>query len=337
MNKLERFMTGIYPAGSYFAVLQLFLQKKQKRVSQFTVARLYFNLQPIGEELNNPDIEQISREWLDDYIERCWLGYAPETMRTMIGDVRQFFRWCKKKKYTKNIAQGVKPVKRRQRRNRRVRPAPEADIKKLIEFLAKPLKQEVLLYRDVFQVLQPAAGWPDEAVRVLRDLLIVVFLYETGARVGELAKLGARVMDEATKRPRESYLITVIGKTDDRDRLFTERTAELWRVWQQVRPPLLREYAVIGWSYRNPPAPFDPHGISSMLMRRGKAAGIRPFRANALRHAKVRRSRQIVGLEITSRLIDHSTIGITQGYDYIDEIELSKAARDTGLISDIWA
>jgi integrase len=77
-------------------------------------------------------------------------------------------------------------------------------------------------------------------------------------------------------------------------------------------------------------------GISQTLVRRSKEAGIRPFRAHALRHAKVKRSRRLVGLEITSQLIDHSTLDMTRHYANIDEDELAEATIKTGIQYDLW-
>ena len=131
-------------------------------------------------------------------------------------------------------------------------------------------------------------GWTDESIRALRDLFIITFLYEIGVRAGELSNLGTRAMNEATKTAAAAYAITVIGKTNDRDCSFTNRTAELWRIWQQVRPEGGEEYAVIGWRRYHPPGRLYTNGISQMLERRCQSLDVPIFRAQVLRHAKVR-------------------------------------------------
>lgn len=238
-KKVREFLAAPYGKDDYFGVLQKFLKKRlDKGRSVHTIARLYYNLYPIGETLDNPPIDEVSRDWLKQYVDKQWLEYAPETMRTFIGDVRQFFKWCKKKRHLpKNIAKSIKPVRKRKRRNRRAKAAPEADMQSLMTHLADQLKNDGLVYRGFFKNLQAAeSGWTDESIRTLRDLFIITFLYETGVRAGELSTLGTRTMQEATKTLAAAYMITVVGKTDDRDYSFTNHTAELWHIWQQVRP-----------------------------------------------------------------------------------------------------
>lgn len=335
MNQIELFFDQSFPKNTYHHVLQLFLNKRRHRISEHTVARIFYNLYPIGEDLNNPVITVLTRDWIKKYIDELWLHYAPDTMRTKIGDIRQFFKWCKKKKHlSKNVAKHVKPIRRR--RQRRTKAVPEADIKKLIDHLAEQIRH--LVYRDIFGILQinSEAQWSDSEVKVLRDLFITAFLYETGARAGELSKLGSRAMNQAPQMNTNAYLITVVGKTNDRDYIFTNHTAELWRIWQQVRPQERPEFEIIGWAKSHPHAKIKTNGISQMLVRRCQEIEIRPFRAHALRHAKVRRSRRIVGLEITSQLVDHSHIDTTRGYANIDDDELAAAAIKTGIQYDIW-
>lgn len=336
MNQVERFFASTYPENTFNDVLLIFLKKQSQKISEHTVSRLFYNLRPIGEELGNPDIRELDRNWVKKYVDKLWLRYAPDTMRTKVGDIRQFFKWCKKKGYlSKNIAKRIKPLRRRHR-HRRVKAASEADVRQLIGHLARKTKHRV--YRDLFGTLQaaPKHEWSNQEIKYLRDLFIVIFLYETGARAGELSTLGSYTMTHVVENVAPSYTITVIGKTDDRDYMFTNRTAELWRVWQQVRPSRCQEYAVIGWGKAHPHSRIKTNGISQMLVRRCEESEIRPFRAHALRHAKVKRGRHLVGLEITSQLIDHSRIDTTRGYANIDEDELATAAVKTGLQYDPW-
>jgi integrase len=64
-----------------------------------------------------------------------------------------------------------------------------------------------------------------------------------------------------------------------------------------------------------------------MLLRRCKQSQIRPFRAHSLRHAKTKRSRKLIGIELASYLIGHADLDTTIGYDYIDDDELIKAVQ----------
>ncbi|NJN55170.1 MAG: hypothetical protein HC804_10660 [Anaerolineae bacterium] len=99
-NQVQNFLLEAYKEGSYYHSLQQFLTRRiEKGLSAATIARLFYNLHRIGngrsESLDNPPIDQLSRAWLKSYVKACWLSYAPDTMRTMIGDIRQFFKWLK--------------------------------------------------------------------------------------------------------------------------------------------------------------------------------------------------------------------------------------------------
>jgi len=109
--------------------------------------------------------------------------------------------------------------------------------------LANQLKSADLVYRDIFGILQTSeTDWTYQMKKVLRDLLIVLFLYETGARAGELANLGSKKVNETVKERGDVYLITVEGKTREREHYFTKYTAELWRLWCKIRPDACRAF-----------------------------------------------------------------------------------------------
>ena len=336
MKNYARFITTRHHKGSYNHILTKFLRNRRKKAnSERTIERLYYSLHPIGIAANNPQLTAVSNQFLIQFTNTCWLTHAPETMRTRIADTRQFFRWCKKRGYTKrNIAKAIKPVRQNHRRNQRNKAVPEQNAIALMEHLANQLNGR--LYRDIFRNLQTERQWSSSDVRTLRDLFILTFLYETGARAGELVTLGSRAMDTATKQPAHSYAITMNGKTNDRDRYFTNHTAELWHIWQHIRPSYKQEFAVIGWrNGRLDHNQLRPQALSNMLVRRCKKADIPHFRTHALRHAKVTRSRRAVGIDLAKILIDHSSLRSTEGYNHIDEDELTAAILATGLSTDI--
>lgn len=337
-KRIQQFLNESFTEGTYYHTLQSFLISRfDKGLSAATVARLYYNLHRIANgkpgSLENAPIQQITRVWLKSYVKNCWLTYAPDTMRTMIGDIRQFFRWAKKHGYTaKNLAKPIKPVKAKRRRRRKSKAPPENDIYTLMRETAVPLVNQGLLYRNFFGELETnIEEWPYTAVHQLRDLLIITLIYETGCRAGEVANLSSKAMDEATDKRQPIYLITSIGKTGDQDYYFTQATANLWHVWQKVRPEGNGRHAVVSWRRGSKPEKLKSNTISNMLVRRCAVHGLRPFRTHSLRHAKTRRSRKLVGIELTSFLIGHADYDTTVGYDYIDDEELIDAVKKTGL------
>lgn len=333
--KLPLFLSAIFPAGSYHATLQAFLSKQQgKGVSEYTIIHLYKSLWPLGEWLHNAPVSTVTARQLKAYQEYLFLHYAPGTIRPVVGDIRQFFKWAKKRGVTaKNPAKRL--TKPRPRRTQD-KAADETAVAAVIAHLTGKLSH--LVYRDVFGVLvcEPLEEWGETDILALRDLFVLAFLYETGGRVRELVTLGSRVMNQECATTKTAYTVTSTGKTNDRDMRFTERVAELWRVWQMVRPPGCEEYAVFSLSLNHPPAPLQSNGVSQMLARRCKEAGVTAFRSHSLRHAKVRRSRRLVGLEMASLLIDHSSVEMTRSYANIEEAEIATAVTQTGLQFDMW-
>lgn len=341
---IKNFLEAEYPEGSFQSVLQAFLLKKdEKGLSVHSIDHLFVSLYPLGEALDNKRPGEVTARELDAYRDRLWLKYTVGTMRPVLGDIRQFFRWCKKKGYCKgNPAKRLKLSRRggqrRRRTSKRVKAVPEERVQATIDHLLGLIKH--LVYRDVFGNLQAASleEWGYEERQALRDLFVLVFLYETGARAKEVAQLATKEMAEVCRERRPAYTVTSLGKTDDRDCSFTNATADLWRVWQQVRPAGYEEYAVVGWRPYGKVANLLSHGISLILVRRSQAAGVPVFRPHSLRHAKIKRGVPKVGLMLISQLVDHSSTRMTEEYleASIDEAQLMDAAVKTGLERDLW-
>jgi len=326
--------TGQTP-GTFLEGLQAFLNKKRsKGISEYSIIHLYNSLWPLAESLGNPPLTAVTARHLKSYNDALWLKYAPGTIRPIIGDIKQFFRWCKKKKLIERDPS--KSLKKPRPRRTKDKAAPETAVCAVILHLTKKLERVV--WRDLFGLLhcEAAETWTEAERLALRDLFILVFLYETGGRVGELTTLGTATMRRACEAVGGVYVVTGNGKTDDRDLRFTEVSAELWRLWYQVRPDGCKDYAVFSLRPTHPPAALSSNGISQILARRCNEAGTAVFRSHALRHAKVRRSRKLVGLEMASLLIDHSSVEMTRNYAGIEDDEVSEAVRLTGVRFDLW-
>lgn len=333
--KLETFLHISQPPGSFFDGLQNFLIKKRRKgLSDYSLIHLYNSLWPLGDFLGNPALTAVSPRHLKSYNDALWLKYAPGTIRPIVGDIRQYFRWCQRKRLTSGNP--AKQLKKPRLRRAKDKAAPETAVAAVIHHLTKKLER--VIYRDLFGQLQheAPARWSEEELLALRDLFVLVFLYETGGRANELAKLGATVMRRACEQKNSVYIVTATGKTNDRDMRFTDATAELWHIWYAVRPSGCEEYAVFSLRPTHPPAPLASNGLSQILARRCGEAGTAVFRSHSLRHAKVRRARKLVGLEMASLLIDHSSVEMTRNYANVEDDEVSEAVRLTGVQFDLW-
>lgn len=315
----------------------MFLAEKAMELSPYSVAHLRASLMPLAVALSDPPLSAVTYADLRGYVDGLYLRYKPGTIKPIIGDIRQFFRWAKKRKHIQ-----TNPAKRLRAPSRRVvvestdpKAADENDVRRVLDYLAGRLSRVV--YRDLFGNLAaaPLDEWTYHERQSARDLFILSFLYETGARAGELWRLGAQAMDAAISGPGPVFRITSTGKTGGVSLRFTRATAELWSVWNSVRPEGC-DHAIVGWQPEKPPAPMSTQTISRMISRQCQYAGVAPFRAHALRHAKIKRGKGSVGLETTSRLIGHGSAVVTAGYAVADEDELTAAALATGIAWKLW-
>ena len=134
-KKVKLFLERSYAQGSYYDVLQNFLQSKEDRgLSSYSIIHLYSTLYSLGEALGNPSLKTMTHHDLKAYENKLWLRYARGTMRPLVGDIKQFFRWCKEREYhSKDIG---KPIKMpRLPRIKQNKAASEANIKSVIQML----------------------------------------------------------------------------------------------------------------------------------------------------------------------------------------------------------
>lgn len=331
MKQLDRFLLATYAPQRFEATLQAFLRdRRADGLSAASVWHLYRSLAPLAEAVSKP-VGDITAHDLHAYLDALKTRYAPGTLRAVVGDIKQFFHWCQEQGEVAvdPAAKLKKPPSRP-----RLKAATEPAVMAVMSHLATSLR--ALVYRDLFGALHPEhENWSYEELKRLHDLFAIALLYESGCRAGELTSLKARDLQAATGTVRSAYAVPAWGKTGSQTIRFTERTAEIWRLWHQLRP---FNHALAVWSWRRgaEPQPANTNGISQMIARHCRAAGVEPFRAHALRHSKVRRSRRLVGLELTSQLVGHSSLAVTQNYANIDEDELTRAATETGIQRDFW-
>jgi len=330
-RKMSVFLSTNQPDGSLLDAVQQFLFDREPLVSQATIVHLYRSLVDYGQALGNLAVADISAARVSRYAEDLRNRYSPGTIGPIIGDLKQFHTWLHERgdveiNYGKRLKK-PRPVKEKHH-------AEEEDMLKLIKSLAGSLGG--LLYRDLFGALRAEkAGWVYEALKTLHDLTAVMLLYESGCRAGELCNLSVYRLNKAFNPQAPAYSFTAYGKTNDRTYHVTDTTAELYRLWIEKRPFNLT-WVFCSWRRGGEPEKLSTPALGQMLARRCRQMGIQPFRPHSMRHAKVIRSRKIVGLEITSKLIDHANIQTTRAYDYIDQSEMGTAAEMTGYTGRLW-
>ncbi len=322
---------------SLSAAIAAFLLERAVELSPYSVTHLRASLLPMARALSNPPVASVDYATLRAYVDGLRLRYKPGTLRPTVGDIRQFWRWAKKRGLIdRNPAKRLRPPSRRAVvETATAKAVDDDDARRVLAWLAGQLVE--LVYRDLFGnlIAAPPSEWSDDARRHARDLFILAFLYDTGCRAGELWRLSAAAMASACAAPGPVYRVASTGKTGECVLRFTVATAELWSVWECVRPPG-DGHAVVGWGRGRPVGPLSTSTLSRMIARHCDRAGVDRFRAHALRHAKVKRAKAAAGLEVASRLIGHGSTLVTAAYGRGDDDDLTAAALATGLADRLW-
>ena len=156
-----------------------------------------------------------------------------------------------------------------------------------------PQPPKALSDDDMFRLLERL---PAESVR---DRAIILFLIDTGCRVGGLCSLTLGFLDLPSHRA------TVIEK-GGRGRLvyFTEMTTEMLMLWRDARPMVDTDALFITSGGK----PMTPNSVRMLLQRLGKRAGVTGrVNAHSFRHAFARNFLRNGGnLAVLGRLLGHS-------------------------------
>lgn len=153
----------------------------------------------------------------------------------------------------------------------------------------------------------PKAVADEDLVRLLerlpaesvRDRAIILFLIDTGCRVGGLCSVTLDLLDLPYR------CATVVEKGQKSRRVyFTERTAETISLYLSVRPELATDALFVTMTGK----PLTPNGIRMILERIGKRAGVKGrINAHSFRHAFARNFLRNGGnLAVLGRLLGHS-------------------------------
>lgn len=329
--KLANFLLKKKQSSNSLSILQLFLQEKAATTTTANAEHLFESLYPLLKA--HPNLKSITYNDLQQTRLDMRNQYATGSIRSKLIDYRTFFKWCLMRGYVDhNVAKGLTLPRVRPRD----RAADDHDVQAVLRHLAKKLDNVVI--RNFFGRLEIIAGakWNKWQQHAARDLFMLTFIYETGARAGEVANLLTADINKALQQPRgpdgRVFAVELFGKTDERVRAFTTATAELWLIWQQVRPKKgAKNSALVKWQKKDELAEaLTSQDVSHILVRRCDQAGVKTFRSHALRHGKAKRAKQYGGVEVAMALLDHNNITSTLFYTLDDDRQLNEAALKTG-------
>jgi integrase/recombinase XerC len=174
--------------------------------------------------------------------------------------------------------------------------------------------------KDFLKLLATTEG---ESVADLRDRAIVLFLADTGCRVGGLC--GLRVADIDLK----AGLATLTEK-GEKTRLvpFTSTTAEALGEWLKVRPQDRGPWLFVSLGNKASGG-LSTNGVAQMLRRRARLAGVTgAVNPHSFRHAFAREFLLSGGdLATLADLLGHSSIEVTKAYAIFTVQELKEKHR----------
>lgn len=158
---------------------------------------------------------------------------------------------------------------------------------------------------DVRALLATASG---SDLADVRDRAIILFLYDTGGRVGGLC--GLRV-DDVYMEAGLAVVSEKGGKT--RYVMFTSRTTEALAAWLAVRPTDRGDGVFVSLRHKRT---LSPNGVWEMLRRRARQAGIEgAVNPHAFRHAFAREFLLDGGdLGTLSDILGHASVETTKSF-----------------------
>ena len=271
------------------------------------------------------DLDQITMELMDEYGQ--WLhsctdryadhptnptkpgGYSKASIAGYIGAVRRWLTWCNERGYCESN--------------------PSAHLEKP-KWNSRPSSDRVMRRSDLYKMLDQATQRALESGSV-RDLALLLFTAETGARRGEIAKLQIKDLNLV------KCTAEVSGKTGPRTTDFTEKTAHLLELWLAQREPLVKRwggghgFVFCGISPANHKSfgqPLSWNSVYQIFKRLAGQAGVKgPWNPHSLRHLVGQSwTDQGINLELLRQKLGHSSIEITSRFYTHQDISKVQAA-----------
>lgn len=325
--KIDKFLLLEFRAGSVGAVAQRFLSNREARgASSHHLVHLISSLRPFAVALDAVPLAKVSAAMVRDYVRSLHVRLAPATVRGHVLDIRLFLRWAGKRGFcSKKLSKRVLLPRAVSTRSA----VAEGDVSAVVAHLVAHLRDRGLVYLDLFGNLSaaPAGDWGRWDWYALRDLVGLLFLYESGARVGELCGLGVAALGRVEGVDGGAAVaVMVYGKSGVRRRWVGSKWLQLARLWLSVRP-CASDYLICELASGRP---LSSHGFGLVLARLCGRVGVARFGPHALRHAAVRRVRAVGGVEVARLFIDHSAVSSTLNYSPVEDAELAEVSAATG-------
>lgn len=250
--------------------LNLYLERG---VTERTQANDIQRIRPFLQQCGFKRLQDIQKSDLDNHFAAMEKRFSAASLSSYKQTFKAFFNWCVK---SDEIALEKSPaahLRVRRRNSARHKAANEKDVLKVINALTGRLECP--------------------GPKLVRDLLAFRLAYEGGNRRKELATLPTQAMKLALRLPKVNSDGVVVyvalsgeGKLGRVPIRFTEYTAAVYRLWEEVRPKKSRHrvFIAVGGSFPGEPLTLD--GFTSIFVKRCREFGVPIFRTHSLRHLK---------------------------------------------------
>jgi len=183
-------------------------------------------------------------------------------------------------------------------------------------------------YEDVFNLAESIEG---DRLADLRDRAMVLFLADTGARVGGMCGLQLGDLDLQTRTAH-------VTEKDGRPRplFFTQVTAQALQTWLEARPEDRGPWVFVGLGNRSKGA-LRPDSVARILRERAESAGIEGrVNPHAFRHGFAREFLLNGGnLATLADILGHSNVQTTK--DFYGVFTTDQLRREHGRYSPMAA
>lgn len=222
-------------------------------------------------------------------------GLSTATIATRVQCLKTFLKWC--------VARGY------------LERSPGGHLKRIVRVHAIS-SEKVMKRGDLVLLLAAAKERP-------RDYALLLFLADTGARVGEVASM------TLGKLHLETLEAEVTGKTGRRTVYFTERTADGLRGWLALRPACDNQRLWVGELGNHRGRPLRVEGMRQVLRRLADRAGVSGrYNPQAIRHLVGQAWADATNLELVRQKLGHKDIQVTAAFYAHQDSDRLKAATE---------
>ena len=281
---LEAFKYSLHAEDASSNTTSAYLSDLTHFVSWYTQTFCDFHI----DEITPSDIRAY-REFLQDQIPPT----APATINRRLAALRRFFTWAKENRLTE-----FQPTER---------------IRNVEMVSQGPKSLDRKQWHRLQRSIEQARG-----IQGIRDRCILLLLYHTGLRAGELAGL---LLSDIVLGERSGQVMVRRGKGNKNRRVPLNADARAAiRDYLQVRPYCERQNFLIGQRGE----PLSAHAIYDVVVKYGRLAGIDEVTPHTLRHTFAR-TLLASGTSINdvADLLGHSSLDTTRIYTKASEADLA--------------